>query len=529
MFEGKAIQVNICQKCMTKYNNIYLIYYHMMFSMFILYMLLAFLLTTISLFFSGKYAKYISTGIISLFLIAFSIYSFMIFKSYSGSIISQYSFPIASLKIQGLHVSILFSIGLTGFTDILVIMSFIVTLFSLLISSRDRPPEFFGLLMASGLGLVGVFVSRNLLFFYMFWEIVLIPIFFIISKYGTGSNRKSSLKFFIYTHIGSLFMLLSIFTLSMYFYIDTGLITFQFSHLLNIKFIKTIPVYSFYFIIFGFLLSFLIKLPSFPLHTWLPDAHFDAPYPGTVMLSGGLLAMGGYGFFGILEPMGSLFPLYLIYFIIALGLISVVYFSFVAMMQTDLKKIAAYASITEMAFITISFGTSLLSHGYARIMDLAGGMYQLLSHALVNSFLLAALLFIKKRTGTVKIQSLYGINRQIPALATFLLISMFASLGLPSLPGFIGEFSVIVSAYQSIGMLTIIMVAGLLVTSSYFIWEAQRTVHGFFNERLGPIKDASRPELAILMLIFAINIFFGIYPTPSFKILTLYAAHIMSL
>ncbi|WP_337859907.1 NADH-quinone oxidoreductase subunit M [Ferroplasma sp.] len=497
--------------------------------MFLLYFLITFLLVTILTFLSGKYAKYISTGFISIILIAFSIYSLIIFNSYRGNVISYSSFLISSLSIHLVNICIIFSIGLTGFTDILVIMSLIVTLFSLLISSKSRPPEFFGLLMASGLGLVGVFVSRNLLFFYIFWEIVLIPVFFIISKYGTGNHRKSSLKFFIYTHIGSLFMLLSIFTLSTYFYLDTGLITFQFSDLLNLKFIKTIPVYSFYFIIFGFLLSFLIKLPSFPVHTWLPDAHFDAPYPGTVMLSGGLLAMGGYGFFGILEPVGSLFPKYLIYFIILLGLISVVYFSFVALMQEDLKKMAAYASITEMAFVTISFGTALLSHGYAKTMDIAGGMYQLLSHALVNSFMLAALLFIKKRTGTVKIYALSGIYREMPLLATFLLISMLASLGLPSLPGFIGEFSVTISAYQSIGMLTIIMVIGLLVTSSYFIWAAQRTLFGPFKERLGRLKDANRAEIAILGLIFAVNIFFGIYPTLAFKILTIYAAHLAAL
>ena len=456
----------------------------------------------------------------------FIIYSVLQFRNYNGGVIAYYNILLTQFHASGITINIDFSLGLTGFTDLLVMIALFITIFAVLMGGRNHGAYFYGLFMASGFGLVGLFIVRNFLFFYIFWEVVLIPVFFIIGKYGTGNKERSSLKFFIYTHIGSLFLLLSIFTLSTYYFINTGIFTFQISDLTSISFLDTVPKSGFYFIIFGFLLAFLIKLPSFPLHSWLPDAYNDAPYSGTIMLSGGLVAMGGYGLLGILYPMAGLFPRVLAYFIILLGLISVIYFSFSALFQSDLKRMAAYGSAAEMAFITIAFGTALLSTGYVRTLDLAGGMYQIIAHTFVAALIFASLSMLYRRTQTSKIYDLGGLNRELPVLSSFLLIGMLASLGLPSLAGFIGEFSVTISAFQSIGLYTLFIVLGLIITAAFYIWAAQRSLFGYYNERLGRLKDINKQEFLILFFILAGTIFLGVYPTLLFKLLTEYASNL---
>ncbi len=464
-----------------------------------------------------------SLGILTLVFLAYSVLEF---RNYTGGVTAYYNVLLAQFQANGITININFSLGLTGFSDLLVIISLFITMFAVSMGSKSHGAYFYGLFMAAGFGLAGLFMVRNFLFFYIFWEIVLIPVFFIIGKYGTGNKERSSLKFFIYTHIGSLFLLLSIFTLSTYYFINTGIFTFQIADLTKISFMETVPRAGFYFIIFGFLLAFLIKLPSFPLHSWLPDAYNDAPYSGTIMLSGGLVAMGGYGLLGILYPVATLFPLYLVYFIILLGIISLIYFSFSALFQTDLKRLAAYGSAAEMAFIPIAFGTALLSTGYVRTLDLAGGMYQIIAHAFVAALIFASLSMLYRRTQSSKIYDLGGINRELPVLSSFLLIGMLASLGLPSLAGFIGEFSVTISAFQSIGLYTLFIVLGLIITAAFYIWAAQRSLFGYFNERLGRLRDINKGEFLILFFMLAGSIFLGVYPTLLFKLLTAYASHL---
>jgi NADH-quinone oxidoreductase subunit M len=477
-------------------------------------------------FFGGKHSKSISLVSLGILIMFFVIYSLLDFRTYTGGVISYYNVLLASFKANGIAININFSIGLTGFSDLLVITALFITLFAVLMGGKSHGAYFYGLFMASGFGLVGLFIARNFLFFYIFWEVVLIPVFFIIGKYGSGKKEISSIKFFIYTHVGSLFLLLSIFTLSTYYFLNTGIFTFQIKDLMNLAFILGIPVYGFYFIIFGFLLAFLIKLPTFPLHSWLPDAYNDAPYSGTIMLSGGLVAMGGYGLLGILYPIAGLFPKYLVYFIIFLGIVSIIYFSFSALFQSDLKRMAAYGSAAEMSFITIAFGTALLSTGYVRTMDLSGGMYQIIAHTFVAALIFSSLSMLYRRTGTAKIYELGGLNRELPILSSFLLVGMLAAVGLPSLAGFIGEFSITISAFQSIGLYTLFIILGLIIMAAFFTWAAQRAIFGYFNERLGRLKDLNKQEFLILFLIMGSSIFLGVYPTLFFKILTAYASHL---
>ena len=187
---------------------------------------------------------------------------------------------------------------------------------------------------------------------------------------------------------------------------------------------------------------------------------------------------------------------------------------------------AAYGSAAEMAFITIAFGTALLSTGYVRTLDLAGGMYQIIAHTFVAALIFASLSMLYRRTQTSKIYDLGGLNRELPVLSSFLLIGMLASLGLPSLAGFIGEFSVTISAFQSIGLYTLFIVLGLIITAAFYIWAAQRSLFGYYNERLGRLKDINKQEFLILFFILAGTIFLGIYPTLLFKLLTEYASNL---
>ncbi|SMD30174.1 NADH-quinone oxidoreductase subunit M [Picrophilus oshimae] len=488
-------------------------------------LLLSFLTGSIAAFFIKDNARIFSILYTLIITFVFILYSIFKFINYNGSLISVFNYNIVSYSNSGLSFYITLSFGLTGFTDALIIMSMVVTLFALMISDYNNP-SFYGLIMITGFGLSGFFASMNFLFFYVFWEVVIIPMFIIISRYGGNNKRLISLKFFIYTHLGSLFLLLSIFTLSGYYFIDTNVLTFQIHTLMNPYFQRTIPRAGYYFIIFGFLAAFLIKLPAFPLHEWLPNAHYTAPFPGSIMLSGGLLSMGGYGLLGILYPVSGLFPKILIYILISTGIIGIVYFSLTSMFQTNLKRMIAYSSAAEMSFVLVSFGTSVISSGYPRVLDLSGGMYQTVAHSFVISLAFASLFYIYKRTGTLQIYGLGGIQRNIPMASSFFMISMLASFGVPALAGFIGEFSIIVGSYYSIGLLTLIIVAGLMIATGYFLWAVQRSLYGIYNENLGKLNDLNGYELLILLTMLLVSIFFGIYPEPVFGIMHLYAMKI---
>ncbi len=496
--------------------------------MLLLYFFIVFLAAVIVSFFMGKYSKSFSLIVLGLLTVFFVIYSFVKFYNYNGKIISKYSFLLASFTSSNhsITVNINFSLGLTGFTDLLIITALLVSIFSIIIGNKENGGIFFGLLMFAGYGLTGLFAMRDFLFFFIFWEIVLIPIFFLIARYGSVNKEKISIKFFIYTHVGSLFLLLSIFTLSTYYFIKYSIFTFQIADLMSLSFQSSIPLFALYFSFFGFLLAFFIKLPSFPLHSWLADTYTSSPFSGTVMLSGGLVTMAGYGLLGVLYPVTSLFPKTLVYFIILLGLVSLVYFGLVAMFQTNLKRMIAYTSAAEMSFVTIAFGTAILSTGYVRVLDLSGGMFQTFSHVFVASLAFSALYFIYKRTHTMEIYGLGGLYHKMPLASTFFLASFLASLGLPSLAGFIGEFSITVSSFQTIGLFTVIIIFGLILVAAYLIWGAQRSLFGFYNEKLGELKDLNKIEFTILFFILISSIFVGVYPTLFFKILSLYATHL---
>ncbi|MHB8361806.1 MAG: NADH-quinone oxidoreductase subunit M, partial [Thermoplasmataceae archaeon] len=390
---------------------------------------------------------------------------------------------------------------------------------------------FFGLILLSEVGLFGLLISRNFVFFYIFWEVVIVPVFLLIAIYGGEKKEAASLKFFIYTQLGSVFLLLSILTLFAYhyYYSPTHSFSLSMTTLLANSFITgpVIPLFWKYFLLFGFLIAFLVKMPSFPLHSWLPDAYNSAPYPVTIILAGGLSLMGGYGFFAILLPLSPLIGNNVAWIIIILGIISLIYFALVAMMQSNLKKMLAFASAASMGFVNIAFGIGIMETGSLRVLELTGGIFQILAHGLIISLLFATLFMIKQKTGKENIHSMGGIHRDVPFLSSIFLGGLLASLGLPGLAGFISEFSIVAASYSVLGPLIFLVIFGMIITASYHIWAAQRTLYGPYNETLGQLKDIGREDIFALGIILILILLLGIYPNLIFSIVAKYVVGVL--
>ncbi|HLH86058.1 MAG TPA: proton-conducting transporter membrane subunit, partial [Thermoplasmataceae archaeon] len=242
--------------------------------------------------------------------------------------------------------------------------------------------------------------------------------------------------------------------------------------------------------------------------------------------AGGLSLMGGYGLFGILIQIAPVLSSGFLWLLISLGIASMVYFSLSAMMQRSLKRMMAYASAGAMGFVTLSFGAGLLSTSYNRTLELSGGMFQVIAHGLIMSLVFAALYFIRINTGRESIPTLGGIFREAPVVSTFLLAGLMASLGLPGMAGFIGEFSVLIGSFQIIGWLILIVIFAMIITASYHIWAAQRSLYGPYNETIGPIKDVGVSQLAVLSWLLVTIIILGVLPNLFFGILTPYVGGI---
>ena len=443
-------------------------------------------------------------------LLAVIVYSVMTFAS--GYSAGQ---PFMSLESYQLSVNagIYFSLGVSGFSDTLLVVSAVIIAASTFVSDPKYGKNLFALILLTELGMFGLLVSRDFLFFYAFWELVLIPVYFIIGKFGGERKDTVALKFFVYTHIASIFMLISIFTLYSYYYIDYGTFTLEISNLVTAPVLATIPPISQGLILFGFLFSFMVKLPSFPMHAWLPDTYDVAPYPGTIILAGALSTMGGYGLFGIVFPFAGVIGSVGAWIMAALGLISVSYFALTAMFQQSMKRMIAYASAASMGFVTIAFASAIMEAGDTNsLLSASGGMFQVATHGLIMLLLFASIFYISRRTGSARIPSLGGIYREAPMVSTLMLGGLLASLGLPGLAGFIGEFSILVGSFQFIGYWIFLLIFGMLITASYHIWAAQRALYGPYNENLGKIKDVSSGELALLLLVFIGILILGVFP-----------------
>ncbi len=397
-----------------------------------------------------------------------------------------------------------YHVGIDGISLWLVILTtFImpIAILSTWTAVEERVKEYMICLLLLEVGMLGAFVSLDLFLFYIFWELMLIPMYFIIGIWGGKNRVYAAVKFFIYTMVGSLLMLIAI----MYIYFKAGAGDFDITRFYSIGLDPASQTWLF----LAFALAFAIKVPMFPLHTWLPDAHTEAPTAGSVILAAVLLKMGTYGFVRFAMP---LFPDATARFtplIATLAVIGIVYASLVAMVQEDVKKLVAYSSVAHLGFVMI--GLFALNQ-----QGIAGGMLQMINHGISTGALFLIVGFIYERRHTRLITDFGGLSKQMPIFATIFMIVTFSSIGLPGTNGFVGEFLVLLGGFESgLRTWTIIASSGVILSAVYMLWMFQRVMFGeLTNPKNQVLKDLNAREIVIMAPLIVMIFVMGIYPTP---------------
>ncbi|SHJ46912.1 NADH-quinone oxidoreductase subunit M [Aureimonas altamirensis] len=349
---------------------------------------------------------------------------------------------------------------------------------------------------------IGVFCALDIVLFYVFFEGSLIPMFLIIGVWGGKRRVYASYKFFLYTFLGSVLMLVAL--MAMYWTAGSTAIPDLLAH--------DFPAGMQTWLWLAFFASFAVKMPMWPVHTWLPDAHVEAPTAGSVILAGILLKLGGYGFIRFSLPMFPLASADFAPLVYTLSVIAIIYTSLVALMQDDIKKLIAYSSVAHMGFVTMG-----IFAGNAQGVE--GAIFQMLSHGLISGALFLCVGVIYDRMHTREISAYGGLVNRMPAYATVFLILTMANVGLPGTSGFVGEFLTLIGVYQANSWVAIFAATGVILSAAYALWVYRRVVFGTLDkENLQNILDLSRREKAMLYPLVALVIFFGVYPMPVFNV-----------
>jgi len=352
--------------------------------------------------------------------------------------------------------------------------------------------------------MVGMFCALDMVLFYVFFEGVLMPMFLIIGIWGGGRRVYSAFKFFLYTLTGSVLLLVAI--LAMYLQVGTT----DIPTLMNAKFAASMQ----YWLWLGMFASFAVKMPMWPVHTWLPDAHVDAPTAGSVILAGVLLKMGGYGFLRLSMPMLPEASAYFAPMVFALSIIAVIYTSLVALVQDDMKKLIAYSSVAHMGYVTIGIFT-------ANKQGVEGAIFQMLSHGVVSGALFLCVGVVYDRLHTREIARYGGLANNMPKYAFAFMIFMLASVGLPGTSGFVGEFLVLAGAFQVNTWVSLLAATGVILGAAYMLYLYRRVVYGeLVKDDVKAMLDLDAREIAILAPIIVVVMWMGVYPSPILDVMS---------
>ena len=414
----------------------------------------------------------------------------------------QYTDTFTWIDADDVGFTVRYAFGLDGLSAPLVLLTTFLTTVAVLISWRIdlRPKEYFAWLLVLEASVLGVFTALDLLVFFLFWELELIPMFLLISTWGHGERRHySALKFVLYTVFGSAFMLVGFLILGA----TAGSFDMRDIRAADLS-AAVLPLQA----VFAFILiAFAVKLPVVPLHTWLPDAHTDAPTAVSVILAGVLLKMGGYG---VLRLLFTLMPDVAADADLALAIIasvSIVYGAIITIRQTDLKRLVAYSSVSHMGFVLL--GVSALG-----VTGLSGAAMQLVTHGLITGLLFVVVGLIYDRTHTREIADMRGMAHHMPLLATVTVLAGFASLGLPALAGFVAEITIFLGAFAQHEAPTVVALLGVLLAAGYMLWALQRTMFGPRDDRWSHLPDIGAWwEVAPVGALVAAIILLGVYPS----------------
>jgi proton-translocating NADH-quinone oxidoreductase chain M len=443
-------------------------------------------------------------------------------------LLTQFEWSVSEMQFYEEHTwievfGIGYALGIDGLSMPMVLLTTVLTSLTLMMSfdEHNNSKTYLALMLLMETGLIGVFISLDFFLFYLFWELTLIPMFFLIMEWGGPRRRYASLKFFIYTHIASLIMLIAIISMVFVAEAQLGYYTFNILEITSeVAFAK-----GFQMVIFPMLfLGFAVKMPIVPLHTWLPDAHVEAPTGGSVILAGVMLKMGCYG---LIRIGFTMMPEAVVSFALpmaVLGVISMVYGAFLALAQDDLKKMIAYSSVSHMGSVLLGLAV-LNEYGFD------GAMFQMFAHGIISAMMFMACGILQHSVGTRKISQLGGVASRLPILAAFTVFSFLASLGLPGLAGFIPELNVFLGAFEAMPAVALVAMVSMIITAAYYLWALQRAYFGKYNQKLEKANphDVRWFQAVPLGVLVVLILVFGVYPSPIMNMIHTSSSYILSI
>lgn len=467
---------------------------------------------------SGLIKQFSLWSSIAVFLLSLGLYTGFDVSTAQMQFVEQKSW-IAAFNIQ-------YYLGVDGISMPLIILTTFTTVlavWSAFDCITDRQEQYMAAFLAMNGIMVGVFSALDAILFYVFWEALLIPMFLVIGQWGGPRRVYATIKFFLYTFFGSVFMLIAF----LYMFSQSG----SFS-LLDFQSMPLTFAAQFW-IFLAFLIAFAVKIPMFPVHTWLPDAHVEAPTAGSVVLAAIMLKMGGYGFVRFSLPMTPDASAALDWLVISLSMVAIVYIAFIALVQKDMKKLVAYSSISHMGFVTLGmflvYGILENTGGIqGAALGLEGAMIQMISHGLISAAMFLGIGVMYDRMHTRDISAYGGVVNTMPVFAVFMLIFAMANAGLPGTSGFVGEFMVILAAFKSNFWLALAAATTLIMGAAYTLWLIKRVVFGSVeNHHVAELKDVNRREFMIMLLLAVGVIGVGFYPAPIMDVMHATIEHLV--
>jgi NADH-quinone oxidoreductase subunit M len=403
--------------------------------------------------------------------------------------------------IPAFHVQYL--MGIDGISLLLILLTSLLTFLAVLSSWKaitDRVKEYYAFMLLLEVGMIGVFVSLDLVLFYVFWEVMLVPMYFLIGIWGGERKLYAAIKFFLYTLFGSVVMLVGILVLYFHYH------TFDLTAMLAAGSVLPLALQSWVFL--AFFLGFAIKVPMFPFHTWLPDAHVEAPTAGSVLLAGVLLKMGTYGFVRFSLPLFPDASRKFVPLIVVLALVSIVYGALVSLLQKDMKKLVAYSSVSHMGFVMLGLFTF-------SPLAVKGAVLQMINHGISTGALFLVVGIVYERRHTRLIAEFGGLSSRLPVYAAVFMVMALSSIGLPGLNGFVGEFMILVGTWNVNWVWAAVAATGIVLGAAYMLWLYQRVMFGRLDNAANEsLKDLTVREVATFVPLIVMAFWIGLFPKP---------------